>query len=245
MTVVTTTPARERLVDAAFDLFDERGYEQTTVDDIAERAGVGRTTFFRHYRSKEDVIFPDHDRLLEAITQRLAEAPPGPPVIAVSNAVRLVLLRYVEEGDRARRRYVLTSQVAALRDREIATLAKYQRLFREFIIADAKPTPDPVPDPALGAELAAACVVSAHNHVLRRWLRGDTDDPVAELDAAMARVLELFSRSGESSSTESGGARENGSGDGATIVVFSTAQPIEELLPSIRAAVESARHARP
>jgi AcrR family transcriptional regulator len=50
--------ARDRLAQAAFALFDERGYEQTTVDDITERAGLGRTTFFRHYRSKEDVIFP-------------------------------------------------------------------------------------------------------------------------------------------------------------------------------------------
>ncbi|MFE4724084.1 helix-turn-helix domain-containing protein, partial [Streptomyces sp. NPDC056728] len=63
--------ARIRLADAAFALFDERGYEQTTVDEIAERAGVGRTTFFRHYRSKEDVIFPDHDRLLALIKDRL------------------------------------------------------------------------------------------------------------------------------------------------------------------------------
>ena len=42
---------RDRLAQAAFELFSERGYEQTTVDDITERAGLGRTTFFRHYRS--------------------------------------------------------------------------------------------------------------------------------------------------------------------------------------------------
>ena len=60
--------AGDRLAQAAFDLFNERGYEQTTVDDIAERAGLGRATFFRHYRAKEDVIFPDHDRLLEQVS---------------------------------------------------------------------------------------------------------------------------------------------------------------------------------
>ena len=63
--------ARDRLARAAFDLFNERGYEQTTVDDIAERAGLGRATFFRHYRSKEDVIFPDHERLLDRVRDRL------------------------------------------------------------------------------------------------------------------------------------------------------------------------------
>src|SRR5487761_1184946 len=106
--------ARERLAEAAFALFDERGYEQTTVDDITERAGLGRTTFFRHYRSKEDVIFPDHDRLLEQIADRLRTSSHRTALAAVSDAVRLVLLHYIDEGDLARRRYALTSAVPAL-----------------------------------------------------------------------------------------------------------------------------------
>src|ERR1043165_2974344 len=55
---------RERLVSAAFELFEERGYEATSVDDIATRAGVGRTTAFRQFGSKEALIFPDHEALL-------------------------------------------------------------------------------------------------------------------------------------------------------------------------------------
>ncbi|MFG2039636.1 TetR/AcrR family transcriptional regulator [Dactylosporangium sp. NPDC048998] len=190
---MTGIPVRERLVDAALDLFDERGYEQTTADEIADRAGVGRTTLFRHYRSKEDVIFPDHDRLVAAVRERLATSSAETALVAVTDAVRLVLLRYVEEGDRARRRYALTSRVAALRDREIASVARYQRLFREFI-ADWM---GPAPGAALRAELMAAAVVSAHNHVLRRWLRRDAADPAAELDAAMAQVVSLFTRPDE------------------------------------------------
>src|SRR6476646_10731451 len=93
---------RDRLAQAAFALFDERGYEQTTVDDITERAGLGRTTFFRHYRTKEDVIFPDHDRLLEQVAERLRTAARGSQLGAVADAVRLVLLHYVNEGDLAR-----------------------------------------------------------------------------------------------------------------------------------------------
>src|SRR6516165_6671138 len=134
--------ARDRLAQAAFDLFDERGYEQTTVDDITERAGV-----------------------------------------------RLVLLRYLGEGDLARRRYALTSTVPALRDREIAAVARYQRLFREFIAGWMDATDEPA---LLRAELMAAAVVAAHNHVLRRWLRAQAADPVAELDAAMHVMTGLF-----------------------------------------------------
>ncbi len=69
-----TATAREKLVLPAFELFDEQGYENTTVDQIAERAGVGRTTYFRNFPSKEDVIFPDHAAILDAISGRLATA---------------------------------------------------------------------------------------------------------------------------------------------------------------------------
>ncbi|GAA2379263.1 TetR/AcrR family transcriptional regulator [Dactylosporangium salmoneum] len=219
-----TTPARERLVDAAFDLFDERGFEQTTADDIADRAGVGRTTLFRHYRSKEDVIFPDHDRLLAAVKERLATSSADTALVAVTDAVRLVLMRYVEEGDRARRRYRITSRVAALRDREIASVARYQRLFREFI-ADWM---GPAPGAALRAELMASAVVSAHNHVLRRWLRRDAKDPAAELDAAMAQVVSLFTRQAEPTGT------------GSTVLVLHDHRDPEAVAAAVREALRNA-----
>jgi AcrR family transcriptional regulator len=215
----------DRLVDAAFALFDERGYEQTTVDDIAERARVSRTTFFRTYRSKDDVIFPAHDRLLAAIRQRLDTSSSGTALVAVTEAVRLVLLHYIAEGDRARRRYALTSRVAALRDREIASVAPYQRLFREFIAGWM----GDVPDAALRAELMASSVVAAHNHVLRRWLRGDTDRPVEEVDAAMAHVVAMFPPPADPAWSD---------GSGTTVVVFRTGRPLDEVLPSVRRAME-------
>lgn len=218
-------PARMRLADAAFALFDERGYEQTTVDEIAERAGVGRTTFFRHYGSKEAVIFPDHDRLLELIRDRLATSSHRTSLVAVSDAVRLVLLHYIDEGDLARRRYALTSKVAALRDREIASVARYQRLFREFI---ADWMGDPSKSASLRAELMAASVVAAHNHVLRRWLRGESADPVAEVDEAMREVLALFPAPGAPPET----------GRGATVVAFRTGQDLDALLPTLRRLVD-------
>jgi AcrR family transcriptional regulator len=184
---VSKTPARERLVAAAFVLFKERGYEQTTVDDIAERAGVGRTTFFRYYRSKEDVIFPDHDGLLAAVTARLDTSTGRTALVAVAEAAQLVLQHYIEEGEYARLRYALTSRIAALRDREIASVARYQRVFREFIAGQT----GVAPDNALVAEVMAAAVVAAHNHVLRRWLRGDTTEPMIEIDAAMSQVVAM------------------------------------------------------
>jgi AcrR family transcriptional regulator len=200
----TRTPrrsARERLTVAAFELFEERGFEATTVDDVAERAGVGRTTFFRSFRSKEDVIFPDHEAMLGQIRDRLAAASPPPDVAtartAVVEAARLVLRHYLAEGDLARARYRLTSTVPALRAREIAGQQAYQRLFGRYLHGWLGGGPEA----ALRAELLAAAVVTAHNHVLRRWLRADPADPVdpagkdpeAAFEAAMAEVITLVS----------------------------------------------------
>jgi AcrR family transcriptional regulator len=211
--------ARDRLAEAAFDLFGERSYEQTSIDDITERAGLGRTTFFRHYRSKEDVIFPDHDRLLEQIAERLQTSSDGTALVAVSDAVRLVLRHYIAEGDLARRRYAITSAVPALRDREIASVARYQRLFREFI---AGWMGDPGEPASLRAELMAASVVAAHNHVLRRWLRGESPDPLAEVDQALGQVIDLFA------------GPDGGAVDGTTIVAFRSGQDFDTLLPALR-----------
>jgi AcrR family transcriptional regulator len=234
--------ARDRLAEAAFALFGERGYEQTSIDDITERAGLGRTTFFRHYRSKEDVIFPDHDRLLEQIGERLRTSSVGTALVAVSDAVRLVLRHYIAEGDLARRRYAITSAVPALRDREIASVARYQRLFREFI---AGWMGDPGEPASLRAELMAAAVVAAHNHVLRRWLRGESPDPLAEVDQALGQVIELFT--GPDGSVVEAGVVRGGAGadevaagevsagvEGTTIVAFRTGQDIDTLLPALR-----------
>ncbi|MBD8607544.1 TetR family transcriptional regulator [Aeromicrobium sp. CFBP 8757] len=178
--------ARDRLVAAAFDLFDVRGFDETTVDDIAKAAGVGRTTFFRHFGSKESVIFPEHDDLLARIAGRLDAGDAASSDVAVSEAARLVLRYYVGEGDRARIRYRLISSVPVLKAREIASIRQYQSLFARALSGWTADDPDAV----LRAELRASAIVTAHNHVLRRWLRGEVDAPEEAFGHAMGVVLE-------------------------------------------------------
>ncbi|UOX90976.1 TetR/AcrR family transcriptional regulator [Amycolatopsis sp. FBCC-B4732] len=207
--------AKERLVEAAFALFAERGYDHTTIDDITERAGVGRTTFFRTFRAKEDVIFPDHEVLLQAIEARLAGSTGPTALLAVTEGTRLVLRHYLAEGELARTRYRLTRSVPALRDREISGLQQYQRLFRGFLhhwMGGGE-------DTALRAELMAGAVVTTHNHVLRRWLRGQSDDAEAEFDAAMAETVDLFTRPEDDGET--------------SIVVFRTTKDLAAVLPEL------------
>ncbi|GAS91768.1 TetR/AcrR family transcriptional regulator [Mycolicibacterium brisbanense] len=205
---------RERLVSAAFELFEERGYEAASVDDIAARAQVGRTTAFRQFGSKEALIFPDHEALLRRADERLstvpAEALPA-EVIAVATSV---FEHYLAEGDRARTRYRLTRSVPALRDFETAVVSRYARLFTKHL--RAAQTGDWTAD--LRAELFANAVVAAHNHVLRRWLRGDVPNPRADLAEALAATWPIY----------------RGGGGRTAVVVMSTDEPIESLTPRIR-----------
>ena len=187
------TPPSEAIIDAAFRLFASKGYSETSVDDIAAAAGVSRSSFFRQFGSKETVIFPDHDAILAAVSERLAASTEHSAIEAVSDAVRLVLFHYIAEGERARSRYRLTSTVPELRDRELVSGARYQRLFRHFISALG----DATEGSQRRAELMSAAVIAAHNRVLRRWLRNECLDPHLEIDEAMGQVHELFAPAAE------------------------------------------------
>lgn len=210
--------ARERLVRAAFELFHRDGFEQTTVDEIAVRAGVGRSTFFRHFPTKESVVFPDHDAILAAVEARLRAGGPATIKIALVEAAQVVLDHYLSEGDVARERYRLTRTVPSLRDAEIAGQLRYQRLFRRHLQAWARPDQD---RDDLRAEVLAGAVVTAHNHVLRAWLRGTATDPRNDLEAALSDLTARLWPATPERPTES------------QVVVLRTGRDLDQLLPDL------------
>ncbi|MGZ8177486.1 TetR/AcrR family transcriptional regulator [Williamsia sp. SKLECPSW1] len=81
--------ARERMIVAAVDLFTEQGYDATTVAQIAERAGVTRSTFFRHFPDKREVLVAGQETLSLMLAEGIADAPDGSgPVDAVADGLR-------------------------------------------------------------------------------------------------------------------------------------------------------------
>ncbi|MFF8726799.1 TetR family transcriptional regulator [Streptomyces sp. NPDC015171] len=196
-------PIRDALVAAAFRLFLDRGYEQTTVDDIVALAGVGRRSFFRYFPSKEDVVFPDHERCLADMTAFLAaggaehETEDGPehePVRRVCDAARLVLRMYAENPTFSVQRYRLTRQVPGLRAYELSVVWRYERALAEYLRGRYAGRPDGT----LRADVIAAAVVAAHNNALRSWLRSDGDgDAGTAVDHALGYVQTTYGRSAD------------------------------------------------
>jgi AcrR family transcriptional regulator len=230
-----TADTAQRLRDAAFELFQAQGFDATTVEDIAQRAAVGRTTFFRHFRAKEDVVFPDHAALAAAVAARLDASTGEPPVVAVTEAALLVLDRYVEEGQRARARYRLVTSVEPLRARELASTQPYQRAFGRYlrqVLADD-------PEGLLQAEVVAAAVIAAHNVVLRRWLREDSGDPRRELREVLAEVFRRWSWPGAPAASLPAGPSS-----GSAVVVVSSDLPAEEAAAVVRRALEEGARTR-
>lgn len=200
-------PMRDALVAAAFRLFLERGYEQTTVDDIVALAGVGRRSFFRYFPSKEDVVFPDHEGCLADMTAFLAASDPGAePVRRVCDAARLVLRMYAENPTFSVQRYRLTRQVPGLRAYELSVVWRYERALAAYLRGRYAGRPDGT----LHADVLAAAVVAAHNNALRSWLRSDGQGDAGEtVDHALGHVQAAFG-------TERGGTEPGGTGPGGT-----------------------------
>ncbi|MEV4145701.1 TetR family transcriptional regulator [Amycolatopsis sp. NPDC049691] len=223
-TRVGATPAgrrqlRRALASAAVDLFAANGYEATTVDDIAAAAGVGRRTFFRYFDAKDDVLFANHDEIVAEMEDAFAAADPArDPVEVACDAVGLVLDSYAAELDVSLKRFALTRTVPSLRDKEVATVDRYQRVLARYLQARYEQQGDAAA--SLRAAVAAAAIAAANNHVLRRWLRtGGEDDIKVRAAEAFALVVAAFRAP---------------RADPATVVaVMTTATPLHEVVAQV------------
>lgn len=180
----TERSGRRQVVITAVRLFCDVGYETTTMDDIATATDVSRRSLFRHFGSKEDILFAEHYALFETVTRYLDASPDDDPVATVCTAARMVFQGYVGVPEITLPRYRLVRAVPRLRDREIAMTARYQNAFSRYL---ARGETDGTR--VLAGEALAASLIAAHNHVLRSWLH-DPEQPVPwdRFDNAMAFV---------------------------------------------------------
>lgn len=132
--------AQERLQDAALELFQERGYDRTTVAEIAERAGLTERTFFRYFTDKREVLFSRAKELEVAIVASIAGAPlQTAPLETVMSALEALGPTFEARRAHSRRRQALIVEHAELRERELNKLASLAAATAESLQARGVP----------------------------------------------------------------------------------------------------------
>jgi AcrR family transcriptional regulator len=209
---------RSAVVAAALELFQSQGFDQTSVEQIAKAAGVSRSTFFRQFGGKEDVVFADHEVLIAQLREFLAEGHDD-PWGAVCAASESVFAYFARDPDLARRRYQIVRQVPVLREREIITVFRYERLFDDYL-RSSLPGIDP-----LDAVGFSALVTAVHNHVLRQLLRGRKKIPLSTLQTALTDVRRRYGVLAE---------EPDEAPDDVVVAVFPRSMPIAEVTRRLR-----------
>jgi AcrR family transcriptional regulator len=126
--------ARGRLAQAAFELYGERGFEQTTVAEIAERAGLTERTFFRHFADKREVLFAGAGALEELLVSTVASAPDSAaPIDAAAAGLQAAGAFIQEGGELAHQRQAIIASSAELQERELIKLASLAAALAEAL----------------------------------------------------------------------------------------------------------------
>jgi AcrR family transcriptional regulator len=176
--------AEGRLAQAAMELFSEHGYEQTTVAEIAERAGLTERTFFRHYTDKREVLFAGSVHFRENFVVGVEQAPESSTALqavtaAAKRAATALDERRGREFARARRAIIVAN--AELRERELIKLADVSVAMAQALRARGVDEPD--------ASMTAELGMAAFRVAFDRWLATGERRTLPELiDEALASV---------------------------------------------------------
>lgn len=172
---------REELSRAAWVLFRRKGYEKTTVAEIARAAGVSRRTFFRYYASKEDVVTETSDLLAEDVLGAMARRPRSePPLLAIQRALVPALEARLADADQSRGIIRLLRESPSLRRAMLERHARLEERLAAQLAGRLGLDPATNSTPALLAFLARAMLDTAFN-VWYDQRRTDTEQLVDEL----------------------------------------------------------------
>jgi AcrR family transcriptional regulator len=165
--------ARGRLAQAAFELFGERGFEQTTAAEIAARAGLTERTFFRHFADKREVLFWGSGELQELLVGAVVSAPESAaPIDSISAALAAAAAMFQERREGSRQRQAIIAGHADLQERELIKLAALAAAMAGAL--RSRGTGEPA------ASLAAEAGIAVFRVAFERWV-----SQVGEQDLAL------------------------------------------------------------
>jgi AcrR family transcriptional regulator len=176
--------ARERLERAALALFAGHGYEATTVAEIADRAGLTKSTFFRHFADKREVLFGGQDMLADLFSDAIRTAPPSSTTAGcLAAALESVAPAFTpDRHDLAPQRRAVIAANSDLQERELLKRARLAAAMAEAL--RARGTDDTT------ARLAAELGVLAFSTAYARWAAPENRQPFTEIAHAVLRDLQ-------------------------------------------------------
>ena len=179
--------ARGRLEEAALELYTERGFDETTVAEIAERAGLTERPFFRYFADKREVLFGGQDALQQLFVDNIVDAPASmSPIDAVGAA--LVAASPIFEGrhKHARRRQAVIAANPRLQERELIKLSSMASAMAEALrrrgVADT------------AARLTAEAGVAVFKVAFERWITEGRRDQLPQYIRESLDELKAVSR---------------------------------------------------
>jgi AcrR family transcriptional regulator len=177
--------SRGRLHEAAMELYATRGFENTTVAEIAKRAGLTERTFFRHFGDKREVLFAAAGALQEALVSTVANAPASLAPLDVVAAGLEAVGAELPDRETARQRQTIIAANPELRERELIKSASLSAALAEALRARG------LRDPA--AALTAEVGIAVFRVASERWIDDTNDRAFPELIRESLDELEALS----------------------------------------------------
>jgi mycofactocin system transcriptional regulator len=178
---------REEIEAVALDLFAARGFEATTVDDIAAAVGVGRRTLFRYFESKNDIAWGDFDWVMERLREALAAGDELPLMEALRHGV-VESNRYpADQEPGLRTRMTLIIGTAALQAHSALRYAAWRGVVAEWAAGRLGEAPDDLRPRVIGYAALGSAMAS-----FERWVASEGEDLLELLDAAFVDLAAGF-----------------------------------------------------
>ena len=167
--------SRGRLEQAALALYSERGFEQTTVAEIARRAGLTERTFFRHFPDKREVLFWGSDYLRELLVRTVASAPAATtPMAAIAAALEAAAATVFHESrEHSRQRQAVITANPGLQERELSKLAALAAAMAGALRRRGVGNPT--------ASLTAEAGIAVFKIAFERWVDQDNQRDLSQL----------------------------------------------------------------
>jgi len=187
----TRRVVRAELMEVGMALFAQQGYEQTTIEQVAQAAGMSKRSFFRYFPSKEDLVLDNQDAIGEELAEALAARPADePPWYALRRAFDLIVERMDDRQERSERLLRMLNSTPTLLAGQLARRSRWRDLLAPHLVDRlSADTPELA---RLKAAALAGSALACYEAMQSTWLAAEGRPSVAALlDSAMTAIAPL------------------------------------------------------